>query len=328
MFRRPMIILALIILTSVLTGCVSYYQPRYGGDGVYYEQAYRATPARAVYVDPVIYPYWSLDYFYFSRHYTPYSVLVHRFDPWYYPYPGWYYGYRGRPGFSVSLGYGYYPWYSFSIHYRHYRPWKPDVIHYPRDAVRYVDRPASHHRVREIDQRMRALEQRQRVLAASPARPAEDGRFGVSQGQRSAGPRPAAMSTRGVRVRSMGRDRSSRPVTNRPGDVVNRSAPRVLNRADPRLDRSPAIPRSESPASSRGSIERLQPPPRNQPPVRIRSEAPPARSPEPRRSSPPARSRPVERRSPPSSRREPPARPTPSRSRPTARSEVDRRRER
>ncbi len=72
----------LLTLTGVaLAGCTIYHQPRYGADGVYFEQAH-AGPRQIVVVDPMLYPYWSLDFFYYSRHYRPYHSLFFLHDPW------------------------------------------------------------------------------------------------------------------------------------------------------------------------------------------------------------------------------------------------------
>ena len=92
---------ALAALAGLLSGCASQFQPRYGHDGIYYDQPQRVV--HHVSPNPAVYPFWSLDWFYFSRHYHPYSVVVSAHDPWFYPYPGWYYGYR--PGFRSHVGF-------------------------------------------------------------------------------------------------------------------------------------------------------------------------------------------------------------------------------
>lgn len=159
--------LIIAIASVVLSGCATYYQPRYGHDGVYFDQT-RSQPSTVVVVDPLIYPYWSLDYFYFSRFYHPYSVVMGYHDPWFYPYPGWYYGYRPGPrsAFAFSGGF-YYPWYAFGFGYSSHRPWRPHGLSYPRLAGPY-DRDHPHHRVQEIDERLSLLQQRQ-TRAATPA---------------------------------------------------------------------------------------------------------------------------------------------------------------
>ncbi len=109
MIRPPLTgLLAALLLTS-LSGCATYYQPRYGHDGVYFDQPVAARASSVVYVDPWIYPFWSIDHFYFSRHYQPYSVVHHRYSPWYRPHPGWLGVYPWAPysraHFSASWSY-------------------------------------------------------------------------------------------------------------------------------------------------------------------------------------------------------------------------------
>jgi len=149
----------------LLGGCASYYPT--DDRGVYYEVPEYRSP-RVAYVDPLLYPYWSLDYFYYSRYYHPYSVLVHRWDPWYYPYPGWYYGYRPGPRFVGHGGRLYYPWQRHTNRYAGYRPWQSGrhLSFGYRDHSRHRDP----HRVRELDARLRELETR-RSLAVRGQRP-------------------------------------------------------------------------------------------------------------------------------------------------------------
>ena len=72
----------LAMATLVLGGCSTYYQSYYPDSGVYYEDSgvygRSAGYSRVGYgpVNPVVYPYWSIDYFYFSQFYHPYSVYV------------------------------------------------------------------------------------------------------------------------------------------------------------------------------------------------------------------------------------------------------------
>ncbi|MFW6341248.1 MAG: hypothetical protein ACOC0Q_10305, partial [Wenzhouxiangella sp.] len=163
---------AVILLAALASSaCVTYHQPRYGADGVYFDQTHHQ-PRALVVADPLLYPYWSLDYFYFSRHYHPYSVAVSAFDPWYYPYPGWYYGYRPGAGssFSLSVGFGtYYPWHGFG--YASYRPWRPYAVRYPHYRGHPYQGPS--HRVHQIDERLRAIDQRDRSprIARPTSRP-------------------------------------------------------------------------------------------------------------------------------------------------------------
>ena len=103
-------------LLFALSACVTYHQPRYGGDGVYFDQYYR--PARAVVVvDPFLYPYWSLDYFYSSR-------------------------------FGFGWGYPYsHGWWHRRFHYVHHYPYS---IPGPLDSDQLIDP-----RLRAIDTRYR-----------------------------------------------------------------------------------------------------------------------------------------------------------------------------
>lgn len=149
---RTIKLLALAMLGLMLSGCVTYYER---GDGVYYEP--RAQRAHHVaLIDPLVYPYWSLDHFYFSHYYHPYSVVVHRYDPWYYPFPGWYYAHR--PGYH-------HPWYGYGSRYRYYQPW------YVGGYFSFGDhRSSQRHRVKQLDARLHELETR-RSLAVRSQRP-------------------------------------------------------------------------------------------------------------------------------------------------------------
>jgi len=118
--------LLMLPLLALLTACVSYYQPESAlEDGVYYAEddpAYRYNPDDYYYSRAVVYPWSSLDSFYFG----------------YWPYPGYGYGYWPHPGYSFSFVYpdefgfaaGYYgfysPWYSRGF-YTYYQPpiWRP-----------------------------------------------------------------------------------------------------------------------------------------------------------------------------------------------------------
>jgi len=97
--------LALIALLT-LTGCATHYPYYSTAPGVYFgdygstgEVRYRE-PYSAAVVDPAVYPYWSLDYFYFSGFHHPYSVFVGYREPLYYPYPGWAFGFSHGHGFG------------------------------------------------------------------------------------------------------------------------------------------------------------------------------------------------------------------------------------
>jgi len=169
---RSLKLLTAALAVVMLSGCVSYYDRYYGDSGVYYAGGYQDSYYRpAPQLNPVVYPYWSLDYFYFSRYQHPYSVYVGYREPLYYPYPGWAFGgyyashrYGYRPGFRASLGFGY-PWYGFghvaprfslgffagSGYYHGYRDY---------GYRQYGKGPAYRHthRLRDIDQRLRELQ--------------------------------------------------------------------------------------------------------------------------------------------------------------------------
>ena len=84
----------LALLGVALSGCATYHQPRYGADGVYFDQR-PAVPRQVVVVDPGLYPFWSLDFFYFNRFHGPYRspFFAHHpwffHDPWLHPRRGW-----------------------------------------------------------------------------------------------------------------------------------------------------------------------------------------------------------------------------------------------
>lgn len=141
--------LTVIVLGAlVLGGCATYY-PSAHDAGVYHEPQ-RHARSTVMMADPLLYPYWSLDYFYYSRHYHPYSVLVHRHDPWYYPYPGWYHGY-GQRGLYGSV---HYPWYRYRGHYGGYQPWRAGAAFGFAERHRHPDS----NRVRQIDERLGVLQ--------------------------------------------------------------------------------------------------------------------------------------------------------------------------
>ena len=311
----PQMILAVLALS--LAGCASYYQPRYGHDGVYYDDpyAYSRTSIHVGYHDPLLYPYWSLDYFYFSRYYHPYSVRIHYYDPWYYPYPGWYYGYRPGPRSHVGLAWGsyYYPWFAYGSHYHYYRPWRPQYVSYPRQAA--VEAPQID-RVRLIDDRLRHVERRERAamartreeIGSGESRPITAQR-GIER-SRSAGPGDARV----LRQRSEGIP--TRPIPRRQQPEQTRQQTTVREPARPERGaispRQPQRSQAEPPPRRESSP---QPPPRRSQPVQRSSSssesAPPRRqersSPPPRRSSSSQRERSSEPRRSRSQRREPPA---------------------
>ncbi len=304
----PRIFLGFLVLT--LIGCATYYQPRYGQDGVYYDDP-RSHTRSSVYVgyyNPMFYPYWSLDYFYFSRHYHPYSVRIHYYDPWYYPYPGWYYGYRPGPRSHFAVGWGrtYYPWHGYGYHY--YRPWRPHYVHYPKESL--VEAPHID-RVRLIDERMRHAERRERA-AATRSR-AE----GVTDPSRAVATRreiPRATRTSDRRDARTQRERSdglpTRPIPRqRPPEQSRQQVPREIERSGGLEPRSSERIRSDRGA---GQPSRRAPPPQSPPRTRSSGESAPSRqqrsSPPQRRSSSPQRQRSGESRSSQRSRRsEPPS---------------------
>lgn len=156
----------LIAVAAVLGGCATYNYSHAPGSGVYYAESggYRhaADSSRGGYrpLNPVDYPYWSLDYFYFSQYHHPYSVYVGYSEPLYYPYPGWAFGHHHpvRGHRSTTLGFGYpwhgygsrYPAYSFGFFAGHGR--SHSGSHLRRDRH-------NHRRIRDIDRRLEALRQ-------------------------------------------------------------------------------------------------------------------------------------------------------------------------
>lgn len=244
----------------MLAGCTTYYQPRYGDGGVYYDDGpyysdgrYSRHTSVAV-INPVHYPYWSLDYFYFSRHYHPYSVFVGYHEPFYYPYPGWAYSYRPyRPRVGISIGFGDpwfgYPWHGYGLRFQpgYYGYFSYPIYSSRRYAGHYGGRYyPDRHPVRRVDARLRALEQREvsssrRALLTrqggsaygSIGRPGSvrdgqairsaDSRSGRSTGQ--ALDRVTRMQSRGEvspRAGSAGRAQPREAITDRRGQVQRR----------------------------------------------------------------------------------------------------------
>ncbi len=303
-----------LLASFVLVGCTTYSQPRYGGSGVYYDRAYHP-PATRVHVDPLIYPYWSLDYFYFSRHYHPYSVVVLRHDPWFYPYPGWYYGYRPAPRSHVAFSYRYYsPWYAHGA-YHHYRPWHSSVAF----SYWHVSAPRHHYssreRVRQENLRIQELRYRQSRAAGAPVQrraatptvapriPATSRPYSGRVQQRQAPTAPQRhRGTRGVPISPAAELQRERQRSEQQRRVPHQTQPQAIpESATPRRDsrsRTPARPpathsspprtqQSTTPPRSREST----PQPRSRPERRTRrSDPPPSRSSAPRsRESTPAR---------------------------------------
>lgn len=149
----------------MLGGCSTYYQSYYPDSGVYYGDSgvYGHSPgySRVGYgpVNPAAYPYWSIDYFYFSQYYHPYSVFVGYNEPLYYPYPGWAFGHYRPARWHGSLAFGFgYPWYGHGYRYPAYTfgffsGYDPYYYRRRDPYDRY-----GHHRIRRIDQRLQALQ--------------------------------------------------------------------------------------------------------------------------------------------------------------------------
>lgn len=288
--------LGLIAALVLLGGCATYYQPRHADDGVYYGDDYGYDRRVVIYddypVNPVYYPYWSLDHFYFSHYWFPYSVVSYR--GWTYPhyryYPGWnYWPYaHQRVGFSFSVGFGY-PWHRVGGYYSYYRPWYPKhhYRHHYREHVRgqvaaeYRGERGRHPRtdsLRPIATRDRAGRSgRQQVLSSSSRQtlqrrdpvgleritPDRAGRITEQRSPRVRGGRMIDTSDQRLRPRNAVRDTSPVPV------------------------RRSSSPSRAEPANRPVRSER----PRSQPSRPVRSEARPARraersSPRPSRRSP------------------------------------------
>ena len=292
-------------LALAVTACATYYQPRYGSDGVYFDQA-RSQPRTVIVSDPLAYPYWSLDYFYFSRFYHPYSIVVSHQDPWFYPYPGWYYGYRPGPRSSLAFsGSFYYPWYSFGFGYASYRPWRPHYVHYPHHRPG-SNRPPTH-RVHELDERLRAIDARYREPRLTgpasgtppvPVRSETMTRHRIAEDRAAASGRPASRPasrtslprTQSTRPPATTRDAATRPTRERSQSTRDHRPQRQppQSRADQGIDLSdfntrrrlqPEVsePRTRS-ATSRIPIDHRPsappPPPRNSPTPRVRESRP------------------------------------------------------
>lgn len=80
-------LVTLAISIFVLSGCVTTHQPRYGADGVYFDDP-PAAAGQVVLVDPGVYPFWSLDHFYFS-HFSGHRRPPFANDPWFWAYDPW-----------------------------------------------------------------------------------------------------------------------------------------------------------------------------------------------------------------------------------------------
>jgi len=244
----------LLLATLVAGGCTTYHQPYYVNSGAYFHSAGAyggaAGQARAAYAlpNPALYPFWSVDYFYFSRHYHPYSVYVGYHEPLYYPYPGWALGYH-RPAFplhSAGYGYGYgFPWHGPGHRYPGYSVGFFAGHHF-HDGLRGGHRRGHHdHRIRHIDRRLAEL-QHQRT---APSR-----RELLTARAREAGGRPVA-SAAGIRSRSfdrreiMARQQRSRTLEGRGVPPGRRAGLRNRNELRSTSGRAP----------SRGGLQRRSP---------------------------------------------------------------------
>ncbi|MGK7295635.1 MAG: hypothetical protein ACNS61_07410 [Candidatus Wenzhouxiangella sp. M2_3B_020] len=308
-FRIVTRLLAAVAAVSVLGGCVSYYERHYGGSGVYYggyetqRHAYREPLYQPV--NPVHYPYWSIDYFYFSQYHHPYSFYVGYHEPLYYPYPGWALGYRHYPRYrhySGGLAFGY-PWYGFGHHYPRYS--LGFFVGYGGHGGYhgYHDR---RHRIRHIDQRLYELQQPARTVSRRALVGNRDNRYAgrggipLRDGRRHGRGDDrndfygSARISRGTSRSSLLRGRSdSVPVRStdrdtRPSDAArsNRSRRDLLRRSDAdgaaarsgRSAESRSVPRREI----RDSRDIRRAPSRESAPVRNRKQ-PPRIQPEPDR---------------------------------------------
>jgi hypothetical protein len=329
---------SLALLAAVLMGgCVSYYERHYGSpgvhvggygtSGVYYGSDYGYGERHYRAVNPVYYPYWSIDYFYFSRFHHPYSFYVGYREPLYYPYPGWaldvHFYSPGYSHYRGGLGYGY-PWHG----YGHFYP------RYSLGFFAYSDR--SPHRIRGIDRRLRELREpappvSRRALigygrsdparggipirSRSSARGRPDGRLEASRGWiRSDTPRRdarerTASSSRLELLRE--RTESASPAalrghTTDPGRSSRTNRRQSDHRSAGRSTRTIRAPESRPRNANRSRAALLQrssaPPPRARtaPPARTRTTPPPRA-----RTAPPARTRTTP---PPRSRTAPPPR--------------------
>jgi len=120
-------------MLALLTACVSYYQPESGlEDGVYYAEAdtaYRYNADDFYYARAVVYPWTSIDTFYFG--YWPYPS--YSYDNWPYPIYGFNVVYPNEPGFAAGYYAFYSPWYwrGYSTFYAPvWRPYRENCQHH------------------------------------------------------------------------------------------------------------------------------------------------------------------------------------------------------
>jgi len=120
-------------LLALLTACVSYYQPGSAlEDGVYYAEddpGYRLNSDDFYYARAVVYPWTSIDTFYFG--YWPYPSYSYGF--WPYPSYGFSVVYPDEPGFAAGYYAFYSPWYwrGYSTFYAPvWRPYRENCHHH------------------------------------------------------------------------------------------------------------------------------------------------------------------------------------------------------
>ena len=330
MRRASMMKAGVLLMVAVTTGgCATYHQPRYSGDGVYYDQ-WHAAPRQVVVVDPMFYPFWSLDFFYFSHFHRPYRPLFFAHDPWFFHDP-WFYPRRGWATGVV---------WSHPIVYQSPRP--DQRLFLLQEARAPVRPPRLAHRHdsglvpgSEVQLRQRLAEDR--AAAASRARPTESRRSadGISSGRkigrpsergerlRPAAPRQAPASRPVPRSTPPPRSRPTSPATRDrrstdsstadtgrsaeqrgldvsalrtrealPATSAQRSTPQPVERA--RIPARSAAPRRDSSATSVPALPRER-----RPEVRIPAQraAPPPRQTEPSPRTPSALRSPRERQS-------------------------------
>lgn len=230
-------------LAILLGGCSTYYQSYYPDSGVYYEDSgvygHASGYSRGGYgrVNPVDYPYWSIDYFYFSQYYHPYSVYVGYHEPLYYPYPGWALGHYRPIGWHGSLAFGFgYPWYGYGYRYPAYTfgffsGYDP---YYHRGYYGHDRR--DRHRIRHIDRRLEALQHgnsyasRRELLGRDRVAGRVDGSFYDRRGGSRSAARPQSpVRSRAdvMRQRSVDNSRAVQRRTLAPGRNVERRTPNV-----------------------------------------------------------------------------------------------------
>lgn len=127
--------LLMLPLLALLTACVSYYQPGSAlEDGVYYAEDdpdYRLNSDDFYYARAVVYPWSSIDSFYFG--YWPYPSYSYGF--WPYPSYGFSVVYPDEPGFAAGYYAFYSPWYwrGYSTFYAPvWQPYRENCHHHGR----------------------------------------------------------------------------------------------------------------------------------------------------------------------------------------------------